>query len=211
MCESGKKASSLDNEIEGIHRELAIMKKKKTTFSEYRNMDVRSMVEKSLVLTRERDRLEQEFEKAVLEAGLIVKSFNQVKKSLVHMVNGASLNIDKKAKNSMANFSVWMIEFMDSAEMLRRHKEMDNFQPMLNRNIDIQMIEDASLFLDSPDDKQSRPERKISGPLDQMMFFKKPLDDSLSPTAAELELRKLREEEITEDPSPRMVKYHYSR
>jgi hypothetical protein len=150
MCDSGKKANNLDTEIESLNRELAAMRKKKLQVSHHRNMDVRSMHDRVAQLTRERDRLTEDFARAVSEGDSIVKQFNEAKHKLLKSVNDASLAIDSKLKQKLQVFEKSLQDYLQLNRLYSRHLRVDHHQPP--KNFDIHPIEDSSILLDSSKD-----------------------------------------------------------
>ena len=169
MCDSGKKANNLDTEIEGLHRELAAMKKRKVQISHYRNMDARSMQERAAQLAKERDRLNEEFARAVSEGDGIVRQFNDAKKKLLRSANQAAAAIDLRLIEKLQAFNESLQSYMQLNRLFARH--LPAGLPPPTRNFEVQAVDDSSMLLDSSRDILSDPHLAPEPDLEQMAHF----------------------------------------
>lgn len=149
MCDSGKKANNLDTEIEGLHRELATMKKKKVNISYHRNMDARAMQERIALLVKDRDRLNEEFARAVSEGDGIVRQFNDSKQKLLSSINEASAAVDLRLKEKFRQFDKSLQDYILLNRLYSRHL---GSEPGAARNLEVQAVDDSSILLDSSKD-----------------------------------------------------------
>jgi DNA repair exonuclease SbcCD ATPase subunit len=169
MCDSGKKANNLDTEIEGLHRELAAMKKRKVQISHHRNMDARSMQERAAQLAKERDRLNEEFSKAISEGDAIVKQFNDAKQKLLKSANNTAAAIDSKLRQKLHAFDENLQAYMQLNRLYARHLPQEIKPPV--RNLDIQAVDESSMQLDSSRDILCDPQLASESDIEQMANF----------------------------------------
>ncbi len=104
MYEIGKKASGVDSDIEAYNRELKHMKKNKLQVSKNKNMDVKTIIGKTMLLTRERDKLKDDFSKSRSEVESSFRELNEAKLKAFRSFNGQSENIDIRINENLMFF-----------------------------------------------------------------------------------------------------------
>lgn len=117
MYEIGKKASTVDSEIEAYNRELKHMKKNKLQVSKNKNMDVKTIIAKTMVLTRERDKLKEDFSKSRSEVESSFKELNDAKRKAFTSFNGQSENIDVRINENLLFFRKKLNEAIQSFKL----------------------------------------------------------------------------------------------
>lgn len=94
----------MDSDIEALNRELKHMKKHKLQVSKTRNLDVKSIIGKTVTLKRDREKLKDEFSKSRAEVESSFKELNEAKSKAFKSFNLQSQGIDMRINENLGFF-----------------------------------------------------------------------------------------------------------
>lgn len=113
VMETGKKAQTIQIEIEAFEREKEHLKKRKLNFSKSKNMDSKAIQEKILLLTKHCDKLTDEFNKSKEELRQQTKDFNEAKLYILRTFNAHSASIDLRFGDNLDLYKKNITDFIN--------------------------------------------------------------------------------------------------
>lgn len=119
VVEQGKKASIIETEIDSLNRELKNMKKRKQSVSATKNMDKKTITEKIALLTKDKEKQTEEYNKSRSDLSQQLKIFNEVKDLILRTFNAQSSSIDARMKDNVAFFRKKFTEMITKLTFLK--------------------------------------------------------------------------------------------
>lgn len=112
VMENGKKVQAIQNEMESFEREKELLKKKKLNFSKAKNMDIKSIQDKLVVLSKNNEKYNDDYKKAKDDLAQHTKDFNEAKHYIFRTFNAHSASIDMRIGDNLDLFKKNLSEFV---------------------------------------------------------------------------------------------------
>lgn len=119
VVELGKKASIIETEIDNLNREQKNLKKRKLNFSTLKNMDKKAIAEKIVVLSKDKEKQTEKYNKGRAELAQQLKVFNEVRDLILRTFNAQSSSIDARMKDNVAFFTKKFKEMLPKLGFLK--------------------------------------------------------------------------------------------